>query len=65
MVCLQYVCKSKCYVCIKVNKHIQLALQGTALLTIENLRQKEEEKKRTERKKKNKEKMTGQLPTSP
>ena len=52
--CVWYVCKSKCYVCIKVNKHIELALQGTALLTIENLRQKEEEKKRIEKKKKRK-----------
>ena len=54
--CVWYVCKPKCYVCIKVNKRIELALQGTALLTIENLRQKEGGKKRIEKKKKKKKK---------
>ena len=62
--CVWYVCRPKCYVCIKVNKRIELALQGTALLTIENLRQKEEEKENRKRKEK-KEKRAGQLPTSP
>ena len=50
--CVWYVCKPKCYVCIKVNKRIELALLGTALLTIENLRQKEGKKKRIEKEKK-------------
>ena len=54
--CVWYVCKPKCYVCIKVNKRIELALQGTALLTIENLRQKEGKKKRIEKEKKKKKK---------
>ena len=49
--CVWYVCKSTCYVCIKINKRTELALQGTRLLTIENSRQ----KKRS----------AWQLPTSP
>ena len=49
--CVWYVCKPKCYVCIKVNKRIELALLGTALLTIENLRQKERKKRKKKGKK--------------